>query len=608
MAGANDLAEDHLRTSARRIELGRCATHTEGRRSASRCVRPRCLLALALIAAIGCRSLPHAEGAPAAHRGPLVVTLVIDQLAAWEAAERLPLLPDDGGFARLTREGTWVREMRFAHALTETAPGHASLYTGVPPRENGIYTNELPLADGIRVPFVRDDGTHLVGPLGPLAAPGASATRLQVPALADRVRMQTPEAVVVTLSLKDRGAVFGGGQHPDAAIWYAQAEDALVTASNVASALPAWALPFATPEAMAARRGALWQPIDRSFVALHATTPDDQVGEADYLGLGIEFPHDFAHARQPGPAFRASPEADSLLLELALAAVDDTPRPGAPMLLAVSLSAHDYIGHLYGPASWEAWDELLRLDRSLARFFAGLDARLGPQGWSVLVTGDHGGGMLPELPRTALPWCADPDADRWRRPCSGGRIDSGKVLATARAAAQELLGQGDWLRGEDDAFLFYGADAMRLDGPSRARMDDRVRESLRRLPGVAEAFAGAAQPSVCPPGDALEALVCRTVVPSDGAAYLVVPRPGWAFNISLVPGSGANHGTPYLYDRAVPLLVRAPGRVPAGRVLDEPVSFATFARTAAALLGVRGFALEGRDLTSPDSKVSRGDA
>jgi microcin C transport system substrate-binding protein len=45
--------------------------------------------------------------------------------------------------------------------------------------------------------------------------------------------------------------------------------------------------------------------------------------------------------------------------------------------------------------------------------------------------------------------------------------------------------------------------------------------------------------------------------------------------------------SPCMYDRAAPLLVRAPGRVPAGVVREAPVSFTAFARTAASLLGVR---------------------
>ncbi|HSQ61957.1 MAG TPA: hypothetical protein VLM85_02030, partial [Polyangiaceae bacterium] len=58
---------------------------------------------------------PSAQRAPAP-AAPVVVAIVIDQLAAWEAAERFDLLPKTGGFARLKREGLFVPEMRFAHA------------------------------------------------------------------------------------------------------------------------------------------------------------------------------------------------------------------------------------------------------------------------------------------------------------------------------------------------------------------------------------------------------------------------------------------------------------------------------------------------------------
>jgi arylsulfatase A-like enzyme len=80
----------------------------------------------------------------------------------------------------------------------------------------------------------------------------------------------------------------------------------------------------------------------------------------------------------------------------------------------------------------------------------------------------------------------------------------------------------------------------------------------------------------------------------------VVPKPGAFFDTMYVPGHGTSHGTPYLYDRAVPLLVRAPGRVAAGAVVREPLPFSSFAHTAATLLGVPppAGALPGADLTA----------
>ena len=69
------------------------------------------------------------------------------------------------------------------------------------------------------------------------------------------------------------------------------------------------------------------------------------------------------------------------------------------MLLALSLSSHDYVAHVFGPDSWEAWDELRRLDRGLAELLAALDALVGPTGYAVMLTGDHGSNPLPEISR-----------------------------------------------------------------------------------------------------------------------------------------------------------------------------------------------------------------
>src|SRR5438270_499974 len=77
--------------------------------------------AVRVIALDAGRSPPAAPPAAPPRSWPVVVSIVVDQEAAWIADERWPLLPADGGFARLRREGTYARDMRYAHAATDTA-------------------------------------------------------------------------------------------------------------------------------------------------------------------------------------------------------------------------------------------------------------------------------------------------------------------------------------------------------------------------------------------------------------------------------------------------------------------------------------------------------
>src|SRR4051794_31984492 len=128
-------------------------------------VRVVLAIAAAMAAAACAPRQPPAPPRPAGPRAPWLVTIVVDQLAAWIAAERWPALPADGGFARLRREGLYVRQLRFAHADTDTAPGHAALYTGATPRGSGIFANEVLAPGGRGVSILTDPATRIV-PVG----------------------------------------------------------------------------------------------------------------------------------------------------------------------------------------------------------------------------------------------------------------------------------------------------------------------------------------------------------------------------------------------------------------------------------------------------------
>jgi hypothetical protein len=537
----------------------------------------------------------------------VLVTVVVDQLAAWIADERLPRLPPGGGFARLVREGTYVREARFDHASTETAPGHAALYTGAPPRLSGIYDNDvLDEPSGRRASALRDASTRLVGPAGPSAAAGSSAARLRAETLADRLRASAPSAHIVSVSLKDRGAIFGGGRRPDASLWYEPSAGSFVTSTAFARALPPWATRLARPAALAEPGRGAWTPLDPDWVAASAGGPDDEPGEGNWLGLGTTFPHRLAAASSPASAYRATPFGDEDVLALALAAVDARGDAPGPLLLALSLSSHDYVAHVFGPDSWEAWDELARLDRSLGAFFAALDARVGEAGYAVVLAGDHGSVPTPEAAAARGRGCRA--ADRWQRPCGGGgRLSPDALGAELGQAAARALGPGAWVLGVADPFVVLTDEARALPPLRRHVLDEALRGALGRRPEVAGVLAVDELSGPCPGYDdeSLRALLCRAVPGPEGAGapgapppgrgrpregraagdYYLVLKPGCFFD-AYTPGRGNNHGSHYLYDRSVPLFVRAPGRARAGVRLDGPLPAAAFVHTAADLLGI----------------------
>ncbi|HEX6837784.1 MAG TPA: alkaline phosphatase family protein [Polyangia bacterium] len=518
------------------------------------------------VALLACSLASAAVAAPA--RAPIVVTLVIDQFPAAYADARWPLLPASGGFARLRREGTRAT-IAYDYAVTDTAPGHAALMTGASPRESGIYANEiLDPATRKKVSILRDPSTRvLAADEKPRAVPSSSLLALRLPTIADGFAHAHPHGTIVSLSLKDRAALPGGGRTPTAAVWFDAGLGGFVTSTAFARAFPAWALAHAGPEAMRAQYARTWTLDDRAFVEAHAATGDAQPGEGDLDGIGVTFPHALARSTNAPHAFRSTPFADEVLLALAVDAIDAAP-PSQPMLLALSLSANDYVGHVFGPDSWEAWDELHRLDAALGRFFAALDARFGARGWSLLVAADHGVERMPEAAH------------------AGGRLLPDELSAHLRAVARRTLGDGDFILGVADPYV-YVTDAARALPPERRRaLDDALAAALRAEPGVGGVWDARHPPAHCAPDVGLDACVCRSLPTGIPAELYVAVAPGWFFDPDIVVGKGTSHGSASALDRSVPFVVRAPGRVAAGAVERASVPASSFAVTAAHLLGI----------------------
>lgn len=523
-----------------------------------------------------------------APRPPVVVAMVVDQFAAWVAHERLPLLPEEGGFARLRREGTWLTEAHHPHAATDTAPGHSVLFTGAPPSQSGIFGNEV-LDGAKRVSILRDTKTKLVGLKGAEDSAGSSLARLRVETLADKLKAKFPDSFVASISLKDRGALFGCGRKPDGCIWFDTGLDAFVTSTAFAEKLPDWALPEASPGASVKAREVAWVPLDRAWVEKHATA-DGQKGEGDWWGLGRVFPHDLTKLKKPSTAFRASPAGDQRVLAMASAALNHPAAGQVPTLLAVSLSSNDYVGHVFGPESWEAWDHLRRLDAALAGFFKKLDDRFGKDNYAVVLGADHGVTPLPETfnVKGARPWCSSKD-DRWRRPCvAGGRLFMDPMASIFEKAARRALGKGTWVAGLADPYVFLTPEGRALTDDRRKKLVEALTAEALKNPCVERVIDVRARGASCPPptDESVDALICRSMPDRfDGELY-VLPKVGCFFDSDYVQGSGTSHGTPHLYDRTIPVLARAPGRVAAGKVLDEARPSSVYTATVAALLGI----------------------
>src|SRR5262245_24369478 len=328
----------------------------------------------------------------------LVVMLVVDQMRGDYVDKFRGQWT--GGLKRLVEQGAWFREAAYPYAATETCVGHATISTGALPATHGMVANAWWDRDGQKMKAcTADPKAKNSGYAGTTAKGGDSAWRLRVPTLTDELRFQSGAATrVVTFSLKARSAIMLGGHKADAVTW---ADGGGWVTSNVYGTLP-FIDDFVKTRPIKDDYGKTWTLSLPPSAYLY---DDKATGAVAPEGWDLSFPHSLrgkGAGSEPDAEFygqwATSPFADVYLTKLAELAVDQLGlgKSGGIDYLGVSYSSPDYVGHAFGPRSWEIQDTYVKLDRDLEDLLAHLDAKVGSGNYVVALSADHGVVPVPE--------------------------------------------------------------------------------------------------------------------------------------------------------------------------------------------------------------------
>lgn len=511
----------------------------------------RCLAASAVLA--GCFSASSCASSPppvavatSSHGPPLVVLVVIDQLRA-DLLDRYADL-FTGGFKRLRNEGHSFTNAAHDHGVTVTAPGHATLSTGVYPGRHGVISNlwfEKSGGSWVPVENIDDSTVKITGVPG---ARGASPVHLMRPGLAEWLVAADSRSKVASVSGKDRGAIQPAAHVRGAYVyWFEGVFGRFVTSTYYRSSDPSWVTSF---NESGVRKHAGEQAWTYSGSAVSKSRSDRDTLDFESDGKRTFFPHSYPDEKDSlgfWVWWENTPYVDALTLEMAEQMVTSLSlgRDDAPDFLNVSLSATDRIGHRFGPLSREQLDNLLRLDRELGAFFEFLDSTVGAGKWVVALSADHGALDNPE----------------------------------------DLIARGEYghrITPEENAML--GALRAKADSnPDKGAAARELAASLKAIPIVADAWtkdelARAGQ-------DSFAVLMRHSEFPGREAGRF--SRQGVEFRFR--PGvygaaRGSGHGSPYWYDRHVPLIFMGAGI----SASQDPSRAATvdFAPTVASMLRI----------------------
>lgn len=492
----------------------------------------------------------------------LLVVISVDQLSADLFDEYRGQFT--GGLKRLASEGAVFRNGYQSHATTETCLGHSTILTGGRPARTGIVGNvwfnaNAPRTD--KVIYCAEDES----------APGTNSSKykvspahLRVPTLGDLLKRQSPSSMNVAVAGKDRSAVMMSGHSADQR-WY-PAGAAFVTDLSTAPVPQS----VTRTNAEVTRLIALpRQPLEppRFCAGKAQVFPIPRGGKP--LGNGR-----FERAAGNAGAFRASPEFDASVLALSAALIQEMGlgRDAAPDVLSIGLAGSDYVGHSYGPGGQEMCLQLLSLDRDLGDFLARLDS--WGIDYAVTLTADHGGLDIPE--RLRAKGVADA---AWVDPALASE-PLGKRIATSTGVEGPIIA---CCGISGDIFLDPA-----LSGPERARATNALLAVYRAHPQVEAVFTKeeiAAAPIPAGPPDRWS-IIQRVRASFDsersGDLYVVLKR--YIQPIADTSRYVSTHGSPWDYDRRVPILFWRKGQT--ARSSEQPVETADIMPTLAAMIGL----------------------
>ena len=521
------------------------------------------MLALGLSLAAGaCAAQTPQTSEP---RPQLVVLIAVDQMRG-DLVDRYAAIYT-GGFRRFLDQGYRFTVASHAHALTETAAGHATISTGVFPSRNGIVSNDWDEKTGETWASMYALGDSLSPVVGFPALEGRSPKNMLHTGLADWILAADPEARAVALSLKDRAAITLAGLSKAETYWISPTAARFVTSTYYRSDYPEWVTRFNETRMPGIVADSIWAqtvPEAQRRLAL----ADSAAFESD--GIHTAFPHlAWLEAGQDVSArnawaLGAQPRADRAVQLLAQEAVKalQLGQRGHVDYLGLSFSSTDYVGHAFGPFSQEQLENLMHLDRQLGELFAFLDKQVGEGRWVAGLTADHG---VMTAPEDLVASGEDPGAKR---------VNPAAMTAALAGAADTAVAAG----GTEDEIA------------------DRLAKLVEARGLVAKAYTHRQLTRGELP-DSFATFFRNSYYPGRAAGNLsrfgVEVRFG--FHTLVSRATGTTHGSAYWYDRYVPFLLLGAG-VQHG-TSGTAVYSVDMAPTLAKLAGVRAPGdLDGRNV------------
>jgi len=483
----------------------------------------------------------------------LVLQITVDQFRGDLPTRFLDRL-GEGGLRYLIENGTYYSNAHYRHANTETAVGHATLFTGADPSRHGLVANSwIDPTTGESVYNTEDDRYHLIGK-EPKPHEGVSPHNLLSSTIGDELIISNAgQSRVFSVSVKDRGAIIPGG-HTGKAFWYSKSSGKFVTSTYYYDEYPDWVKTWNNFKLADQYRGKTWNLLnDRS--TYFAKDIDDRPFEADFKPFGRTFPHQYGDDKYLYLRLSLSPVGDELTLDFTKSLIknEHIGQGDNVDFLAVSFSSTDYVGHLFGPSSLETEDNILRLDRILAELFEFVDNEVGLENTLIVLSADHGAPEAPEY-MTELGMEA-------------GRFDFTyfKEQGPLNEVLKKRFGRDDLIASHSHPYLYLNLQSIAEASLNIDVVESFIAAEVMKIPGIAYAQTRSDLLAGRISNSPLQIQIRRNFHPERSGNIHLIQEQYWFLHSTDeaqkmgLEGIAAIHGSPWTYDTYVPIFFAGNG-------------------------------------------------
>ena len=500
----------------------------------------------------------------------LVVGIVVDQMRFTDLYRYYDLYTE-GGFKRLLNKGSNFTNAHYNYLPTNTGPGHASIYTGTTPYYHGIINNDFydrTLKKSIYC--VNDPDVKSVGSNDDEGK--KSPKYLLSTTITDALKLFTnKKSKVISISIKDRGAILPAGHLADGVYWYNFKSGDFISSTYYMKELPVWVKDFNNKKIPDKYLSGEWNLLlDKKFYEINS--PDESAYEPDFFKEGKRsFPHSFKNlsADEKYNAFAFTPFIHDMMLEFTKSAIknENLGKNSVPDFLAISFSSTDLIGHTWGNYSYELMDTYLRLDRQLADLLNFLDKEIGEKNYLLFLTSDHGAVETPAYLRdNKIPT---------------GELQNSKILDSLKAFSNRKYGTDKIIEYYSYGFVYLDRNVLEKSNLDYLKIEKEISKYLRDVFPEIQTIATRSELENSTASRDNDNLILNGWHPSKSADIIFNLRPGYLFRFL---ERGTTHGTSYTYDTHIPLILYG-WKIPKQEVNDK-VFIVDIAPTIANLLKI----------------------